>query len=109
MPWGSSVYADVQAFNYIGGSTISSGGNGAIIIIVPDPPVNLQNVAEITDAYQIGLSWQQGASTGGTAITEYILSYDQGINTYVVFESGITSTGFIATGLTPGVVYTFKV
>lgn len=45
-------------------------------MIVPDAPVNLSNVPSITDAYQIGLTWQQGASTGGTAITEYIISYD---------------------------------
>jgi hypothetical protein len=51
LPWGSSVYATLQAFNYIGGSHVSEEGNGAIIIIVPDPPVGLQNVPSITDAY----------------------------------------------------------
>ena len=93
----------------IGGSPISSSGKGAIIWIVPDAPVNLVNLPAITSAYQVGLSWQQGASTGGTAITEYVLSYDQGFNTYVVFERGITSTGYIATNLKPGIRYTFKV
>jgi hypothetical protein len=76
LPWGSSVYADLQAFNTIGESPVSAAGNGAIIIIVPDAPTDLVNVEAITSAYQVGLSWQQGASTGGTAITEYILSYD---------------------------------
>jgi hypothetical protein len=76
LPWGSSVYVDLQAFNLIGESPVSTAGNGAIIIIVPDAPTNLINVSTITSAYQVGLSWQQGASTGGTAITEYILSYD---------------------------------
>lgn len=28
---------------------------------------------------------------------------------YVEFDSGILSTGYIATGLTPGITYTFKV
>ena len=69
LPWGTGVYADLQAFNTIGGGAVSSQGNGAVILIVPDPPINLENVPSITDAHQIGLTWQPGASTGGTAIT----------------------------------------
>jgi hypothetical protein len=57
------------------------------------------------------LTWQAGASSGGTPITEYILSYDQGHNilNYVVFEDGIQETSYIANGLVPGITYTFKV
>jgi titin len=108
-PWGSSIWADLQAFNYIGGSHVSDAGNGAVIIIVPDAPINLANVPSITNAYQVGLTWEPGASTGGTAITEYILFYDQAVNMYVELARGITGTGHIATGLTPGKTYTFKV
>jgi hypothetical protein len=51
LPWGSSVYADLQAINFIGYGAISSEGNGAVILIVADPPVNLQNVPSVTDGY----------------------------------------------------------
>lgn len=57
LPWGSSIYANIYAINIIGISGTSSGGNGAVIVIVPDPPVNLENVASETNAYQIGLTW----------------------------------------------------
>ena len=57
LPWGSKIWADIQAFNVIGSSSISAVGNGATIIIVPDAPVNLDNVSSITNANQIGLTW----------------------------------------------------
>ena len=42
---------------------------------------------------------------------DYRVSYDQGqgTNTFVVLASGITEEAYIATGLTSGVTYIFKV
>jgi hypothetical protein len=57
IPWGSSIYATVQAFNVIGSSTVSAAGNGATILIVPDAPTNLANVPAVTSATQVGLTW----------------------------------------------------
>jgi hypothetical protein len=51
LPWGSSIYANVKAFNIIGESGTSDAGNGALIVIAPDAPINLQNVAAQTNAY----------------------------------------------------------
>lgn len=45
LPWGSSIYANVQSINIIGESGTSAGGNGAIIVITPDAPINLQGVS----------------------------------------------------------------
>jgi hypothetical protein len=45
LPWGSSIYATLQAFNILSSSNISAPGNGAIIVIVPDPPVNLDFIS----------------------------------------------------------------
>jgi hypothetical protein len=50
LAWGSSVYAKVEAINLIGTSVISTSGNGAIILTVPDAPVSLSNVAATTSA-----------------------------------------------------------
>jgi hypothetical protein len=47
-PWGLikgvSVRATVSAYNVLGTSADSLLGNGAVIVLVPDPPINLQNV-----------------------------------------------------------------
>jgi hypothetical protein len=42
--WGSSVYAKVIAGNVVGSSQASSIGNGAVILTVPDSPINLENI-----------------------------------------------------------------
>jgi hypothetical protein len=46
-------------------------GNGAVILTVPDPPVNLDNVVDQTAATQIGLAWEDGFEPGGTPIIDY--------------------------------------
>jgi len=48
--WGSSIHAKVSATNNKGTSDFSPVGNGAVILTVTDPPVNLANVATITSA-----------------------------------------------------------
>lgn len=44
--WGQSVYAKVAAINIVGESVYSVEGNGAVILTVPDHPLNLQNVQD---------------------------------------------------------------
>ena len=51
LPWGTNVWATVQARNVIGSSETSNEGNGSIIVVVPDPPLNLQNIPRWTNAY----------------------------------------------------------
>ena len=36
--WGGSIYAQVQAINYVGSSAFSTAGNGAIILTSPSAP-----------------------------------------------------------------------
>lgn len=50
LDWGSSINAKVRATNIVGSSDYSADGDGAIILTVPDPPVNLANVVTITSA-----------------------------------------------------------
>lgn len=38
---------------------------------LPDAPLNLANVPFQTNAYQIGLSWQDGVYNGGSLIFDY--------------------------------------
>ncbi len=51
LPWGSSIIAKVIAVNNYGPSTASPVGNGAVILTIPDNPLNLANDATVTDSH----------------------------------------------------------
>lgn len=71
------VYAKVFAYNYYGDSLSESNlGNGAIIVFVPDHPLDLSNDDSITNAFQIGLRWTEGLNNGGEIVLFYKIIYD---------------------------------
>jgi len=110
LPWGSSIYAKVSAVNIMGESQSSQGGNGAVILRVPDIPVNLQNQAAFSNAYSISIQWSDGADSGGTPIIDYRVWYDQGTGEMTVLTFEITENSYTTSvPLTAGVSYTFKV
>jgi hypothetical protein len=51
LAWGSSIYAKLTAINILGPSQVSSAGNGAKIMRIPDAPLNLQNIYGLSSAY----------------------------------------------------------
>jgi large repetitive protein len=75
----------------------------------PDAPTNLAEVVAARTASTITFTWSEGAQNGGAEILDYRVSYDQGIESFVYLQSGITSTQYTATGLSKGVEYTFRV
>jgi hypothetical protein len=107
---GDSVYATVSATNVYGESSVSSAGNGALILQVPSAPTDLAYTPSETDAYQIGITWSDGSSTGGSPILDYRVSSDQSNGVYSVLASGVTNKYFITqASLTAGATYRFKV
>ena len=46
-----------MAVNQYGDSVESLVGSGAIIYKVPDSPINIRNVVEITEETRIGIEW----------------------------------------------------
>ena len=60
-------------------------------MLVPSAPVGLANIPTTTTASVIGLSWNNGISTGGSPIIDYRVSYDQSTGVYVVLASGVTT------------------
>ena len=77
---------------------------------LPDAPINLANVAAVTTAYQVGLTWQEGPYNGGTPVIDYQVSFTEvATNSYTVFSNGLSTTSETVTGLTPGVAYRFVV
>jgi hypothetical protein len=59
-----------------GESEPSDEGNGAVILEIPDKPINLADAVSITTAYVIGITWEDGNSYGGTPIIDYQVWYD---------------------------------
>jgi hypothetical protein len=77
---------------------------------VPDAPTNLVNVPENTARYQNGLSWVAPEFDGGSPILDYRIWTDESNGPeYVVLVDGLTDLNYIATGLTQGLIYTYKV
>jgi hypothetical protein len=74
--WGKSVFAKVIAYNIYGDSPLSEEGNGAVIITAPDAPLNLAEDASQRGPTQIGLTWTEGASNGGSSVIDYEIYYD---------------------------------
>lgn len=109
--WGSQIWAKVVAINIKGSSATSDAGTGAIILTNPDAPLALANVAAITLATQIGLTWNIGLKDGGSPVIDYQVSFiDPNVGTgYAILQSGITTTTFTATGLSAGTNYAFVV
>jgi len=70
----------VQARNTVGLSAESSSLS-VLAAILPDTPLNLANNPSQTNAYQIGLSWQDGAYNGGSPIIDYQVSFAEEAST----------------------------
>jgi hypothetical protein len=98
LPWGSNVFAKVIAINVVNPSDISDPGDGAVILTNPDSPTSLANVAIITDATRVGLTWSAGAAAGGTPVLDYRISWDQGTaGSYVTLISNVAATTYTTT------------
>lgn len=112
MPWGSSISAQVYSSNVLGNSVYSDIGNGAVILSIPSAPYDLENDIAYTTASTIGFKWTAPDETGGTAVIDYRVYYDQGdalTSDFVVLESNIVDLEYIATSMSMGVTYRFKV
>jgi len=105
---GDSVTVKVVATNVKGDSLESADGNGATIITKPDAPINLAENTAFRTPTTLGIVWTEGASNGGAAVTEYRINMAQQGASFSVLASTADAM-FIATGLTYGVTYQFKI
>lgn len=60
---------------------------------IPDAPINLSNVAEVTDATTIGLQWESPLFDGGSNVIDYRLLSDDASNgaTFIVVLNNYNS------------------
>jgi hypothetical protein len=82
---GDSVWVRIVAINSYGESPQSEPGNNAVILNVPDAPIELANVpfnvesdTETTTDQQIRFTWVEGANNGGTPVLNFDVYYNQG-------------------------------
>lgn len=68
--WGQVLYTKVVAYNLYGYSFESITANYTILLTKPDAPTLTENVILRTPT-QIGLSWTNGLSNGGSSIINY--------------------------------------
>jgi len=93
-----------------GQSEESDPGNGAVILNLADAPVNLANVAAVTSATQVGLTWSEGPGNGGQIVLDYTVSYGLDTGSYLYEIGGVVGTTLTVTEhLTTGLTYKFKV
>lgn len=78
---------------------------------MPDQPTDLVNVLDpVTRANQIGLAWTAPVFDGGSNLIDYTIYYDNADGlTFVELVSGVNALEYVATGLTQGATYQFKV
>ena len=73
---GYSVFIKIIAKNAYGSSVESVPGNGAIIVLVPEAPINLLNNPLVTTKSVIGFTWDEGVNNGGESVIDYKIQYD---------------------------------
>lgn len=67
--------------------------------VEPDAPIDLARDHSATTISAVGLTWSEGAYDGGDAVIDYRVSYDQGIDEWVVLQSGVTQQSYIRSNL----------
>lgn len=90
LPYGSSIYAKVIAYNVYGESQISDAGNGGMIYTNPDAPVDIYEVVSQRTSSSISFTWSEGYSDGGSPVLDYRISFDDAIGSWAVLEDAVT-------------------
>jgi hypothetical protein len=77
---------------------------------LPDAVQNLQDAIEVTSAYVIGLTWEDGPSNNGRPILDYKITYDQATDSWVDLVEGVTDLEYTTEiGLVAGETYKLRV
>lgn len=72
---GEEVFAKIVATNVKGDSDDSLDGNGAVIITLPDAPINLAEDITQRTVSDLAVTWNSGASDGGSTIIDYRVTF----------------------------------
>jgi len=89
LPWGSSVWAKIIAYNKYGQSLESPEGNGARILTIPDSPTALTETVSLRSATTITFSWTAPATNGGDPVLDYRVNTDNSNGTWSVLVQNL--------------------
>ena len=105
---GTSYTFTVTARNSEGSSSASTASSQVIPNIVPDAPTD---VAAVYGNTQATVSWSAPTANAGTAILNYTVEAYAAGNSFPlrIYAASASATSHLATGLTNGIKYTFKV
>lgn len=109
MEWGAAIKVKIIAKNVYGSSQESLVGSGAVILTIPDPPTNFVEDYSKRSASTLGFTWKAPVQTGGTLLLDYQVEMARAGSDYAVIASALTSESYVATGLTSGITYQFRV
>lgn len=104
---GTGYVFRVSARNIAGTGLPSSSSSS---VIPRTAPSAAQSVVGVSGNAQVALSWSAPSSTGGNAVTDYVVQYSSDGTTWTTFTDSVSSTASCTlTGLTNGTAYTFRV
>ncbi len=104
---GTAYTFTVVAINSKGNSAASAASSSVTPVTTPGAPTSLSGTVGNS---QVTLSWTAPTSTGGSAITDYLVQYSTDGSNFTTFADGVsTTTSATVTGLVNGTAYTFKV
>lgn len=83
------MLVNIVATNLYGHSIVSNDGNGALIKLVPDAPVDLVNDLTVTSDSVVRITWSDGVSNGGSSVLDYRISYDQSTGSFIQLATGV--------------------
>jgi len=88
-----------------------NGGSGIVIIRFSLAPGAPGSVSVTAGSAEVALSWTASTHTGGNAVSDYVVEYQEdGAGSWSTFADGTsTSTSATVTGLTNGTTYNFRV
>ena len=103
---GTAYAYTVEAYDTRGNRSAASTAATATPASAPGAVTGLSAQAGVTS---VGLTWTAG-STGGSAITDYVIEYRETGGSWSTFADGVsTATTATVTGLTTGAGYEFRV
>jgi hypothetical protein len=83
---GKSYFFKASAVNALGEGELSEPYL-VVAATVPDAPIELIRNDDLTSRTVVSFTWSEGTSHGGSPVIDYRVSFDQGIDEFIVIGS----------------------